>query len=83
MMSTMPAFLDTQRLREVYRAAVVYEQATGNVTLRDALKVALDEAERHEPSDAYGACLVCGDRVLKGRHYCGFDCAETDGAVEK
>jgi hypothetical protein len=79
----LPAFLETQKLRDVHKAAVVYWQATGNRTLMDSLATAVTFAENVEDTSTVSECIVCGDRVPKGRKYCGFDCAETDGAIEK
>lgn len=79
----LPPFLDTQRLREVYQASVVYFQATQDRTMMDALKVALKFAESVERPDSYSNCRTCGTRIPKGKHYCCFDCAEEDGAIEK
>jgi hypothetical protein len=76
-----PAFLETQKLREVHRAAEVYLQATGNQCLYNALTVALEEAERWEDPSTYNTCRNCGCRIPKNRRYCGLDCAETDGAI--
>jgi hypothetical protein len=79
----LPAFLDTQKLRDVHRASVIYFQATGNRIMMDALATAVAFAESVEPETDVSKCLVCDRRIPKGRHYCGLDCAETDGAIEK
>jgi hypothetical protein len=88
-MKNLPPFLYTQQLRDVYAAAEIYALATNNYTMFDSLKVALEFAENIEPEDSYSKCVVCGRRIPKfdfhGRKksYCGFDCAETDGAIDK
>ena len=79
----LPAFLETQKLRDVHAAASVYWQATGDRTMMDALATAVRFAESVEDPTTFSKCLNCGCRVPKGRNYCGFDCAETDGAIEK
>ncbi len=78
---TFPPFLETQKLREVHRAAEVYLQATGNQLLYNALTDALEEAERWEDPSSYSTCHNCGCRIPKMWRYCGLDCAETDGAI--
>jgi len=79
----LPPFLATHTLREVHQAAVIYAQATGDQVLRDRLASALTYAEGLEKKGAYTNCIVCDRRIPLDRKYCGFDCAETDGAIEK
>lgn len=79
----LPPFLETQKLRDAHKAAVMYWHGTGDRTLMDALGKAVDFAESVEDPSTASRCLVCGDRVPLSHPYCGYDCAETDGAIEK
>jgi hypothetical protein len=77
----LPPFLETQKLREVHRAAVIYYSATGDRAIFDATAIALEAAEAVEDPATYDVCKTCRERVPKGTSYCSLDCAETDGAI--
>jgi hypothetical protein len=49
----------------------------------DLLAKAVTFAESVEDPKDVSKCIVCDVRIPKGKNYCGFDCAETDGAIEK
>lgn len=61
-----PAFLDTQKLREVVASAATYASATGNGLIFNYAKAALIEAEKWEKPEKYSECRECGEEDLCG-----------------